>query len=432
MKFYQRLFSFLTMGWLVILFMAACEKGDQLPPIIDFELPTPYAFYTVGDTILVRARVHDERQIKEVSVQHTGGGGGTSFVEVPITNSIDFTFEVELILSDKYLSSGEYIIYLRASDGQNVSSKQQKIIVAEIPLEREKLIWLCQSGQSLQTYSFPWSGSPQIIQSFPGDYSGSAVSSRYGQLYVAGRIHGSYSALDLYTNQVLWDTPANNSTAFPFFNGLTYGARRSYVSYFEGFIRGYDEFGAQKFNGLVPEEYTARKMMESNNRLFAYWENKIPIAKKMAVYHGSTSALIQEVTVGGTIVEILPRTSHDVLVFWNEGGQGQLRIYDFAQNAFYQPRSLPPGQILSACQISSDTYALAMSTGIQFYRYSTNSITPLVDGVQAQAIVYEEIGNEIIAAVGNQVRSFDAQSGLPLYSFTAPDSVLAVHVQYNK
>jgi len=432
MNIYQRLFTFFTAGWLVIFSFSACEKGDQLPPIIDFELPTPYTFYTVGDTILVKARVRDERQIKEVSVQHTAGGGGTSFVEVPITNSTDFTFEVELVLSDKYLSSGEYIIYLRASDGQNISSKQQKIVVAEIPLEREKLIWLCQSGQTLQTYSFPWSSSPQLIQSFTGDYSGSAVSSRYGQLYVSGRIQGSYSALDLYTNQLLWEIPANNSTPFPYFNGLTFGARRSYVSYFEGFIRGYDEFGAQKFNGLVPEEYTARKMMESNNRLFAYLEDKIPIAKKMAVYHGSTGTLIQEVTVGGAIVEILPRTSHDVLVFWNEGGQGQLRIYDFTQNAFYQPRSLPPGKIISACQLSNDTYALAMSTGIQFYRYSTNSITPLVDGVQAQALVYEEIGNEIIAAIGKEVRAFNAQTGLPLYFFAAPDSVLAVHLLYNK
>jgi hypothetical protein len=197
MNIYQRLFTFFTAGWLVIFSFSACEKGDQLSPIIDFELPTPYTFYTVGDTILVKARVRDERQIKEVSVQHTAGGGGTSFVEVPITNSTDFTFEVELVLSDKYLSSGEYIIYLRASDGQNISSKQQKIVVAEIPLEREKLIWLCQSGQTLNTYSFPWSSSPQLIQSFPGDYSGSAVSSRYGQLYVSGRIQGSYSALDL-------------------------------------------------------------------------------------------------------------------------------------------------------------------------------------------------------------------------------------------
>jgi hypothetical protein len=73
-----------------------------------------------------------------------------------------------------------------------------------------------------------------------------------------------------------------------------------------------------------------------------------------------------------------------------------------------------------------------MSTGIQFYRYSTISITPLVDGVQAQALVYEEIGNEIIAAIGKEVRAFNAQTGLPLYFFAAPDSVLAVHLLYNK
>jgi hypothetical protein len=46
--------------------------------------------------------------------------------------------------------------------------------------------------------------------------------------------------------------------------------------------------------------------------------------------------------------------------------------------------------------------------------------------------VYESIGNELIAAVGNQVRAFNAQTGAPLYSFTAPDSVVAVHLLYNK
>ncbi len=433
MNIYQRLFTFFTAGWLVIFSFSACEKGDQLAPIIDFELPTPYSFYAVGDTVRVKARVRDESAIRHVEVNFLGSGTTSSGPVFPaITNPKDFTFEVELVITDKYLSSGEFFVNIWARDSQNTASKSQKIFVAELPLEREKLLWLCQSGPVVNAYAFPWSGSPQLIQSFSGDYSGSGVNSRYGHLYVTGRVEGSYSAIDLYSNQVLWDFPANNSTAFPYFNGMVTGKTQSYVSYFEGFIKGYDEYGAQKFNGAVLEEYSARKMVEVSDRLYAYLENKIPIAKRMTVYITRTGGVMKEVSVGGAIVEILPRLNYDVIVLWNEGGQGQLRVFDYYQNAFFQPRSLPPGQIIAACQISNDTYALAMSTGIQFYRYSTNSITPLVDGVQAQALVYEKIGNEIIAAIGNQVRSFDAQSGLPLYSFTAPDSVLAVHLLYNK
>jgi hypothetical protein len=433
MKFYQRLFSFFTGGWLVILFLAACEKGDQLAPVIEFELPVPYTFFSVGDTVRVKARVRDESAIKHVEVNFLGSGNTSSGPVFPvITDPRDFTFEVELVITNLYLASGEFYVNIWARDSQNTSSKSQKVFIAELPLEREKLSWLCKTGPTVNAYGFPWSGSPQLIQSIPGDYSGSGVNSRYGQLHVAGRVEGSYSAIDLNSNQVLWDFPANNSTSLPYFNGMTSGKTQSYVSFYEGFIKGYDEYGAQKFTGAVLEEYSARKLVESQDRLYAYLENKIPITKRMTVYNTRTGAVVREVSVGGAIVEFLPRSGYDVIVLWNEGGQGQLRVFDYYQNAFFQPRSLPPGQIIAACQISPDTYALAMTSGIQFYRYSTNSITPLVAGVQAQALVYEKIGNEIIAAVGNQVRAFNAQSGLPLYSFTAPDSVLAVHVQYNK
>jgi hypothetical protein len=154
----------------------------------------------------------------------------------------------------------------------------------------------------------------------------------------------------------------------------------------------------------------------------------------LVLYYTGTVTGFEQSVLPGPVTAMYGMTSNQLFVFGNKDTAGAyLQLFDVPGNIFYSPTTLPSGQLLSVAQIDSATYLMGFNNGtIYKYTYIPNGAVPFITGISASHLQYDNVNKQVIASSGSSVYAYSYTSQLLLHSVNLSDSVLNVHVLYNK
>jgi hypothetical protein len=106
---------------LFLLFLSCRKEKDELSPQITWVMPGEFEIYHVFDTIRFEFEARDESKLESIVVDIADEEFRTVLAGVEIQNINANLLQVarEIVIDDIHISSGEYYIRVRISDGEN-------------------------------------------------------------------------------------------------------------------------------------------------------------------------------------------------------------------------------------------------------------------------------------------------------------------------
>lgn len=417
-----------------------CKKDkDSAPPSIFISAPAENKIYKVFDTIQIIAEVSDEAKLVNISVKLLNASLSPIEDEIiikPISKS--YSVNKFMLLYDIHLASGTYFIAVEAGDGNNIATAYRKIYINEEPLKRTGFILFGKSfGNTLNISKIDSSyNTMPVMSNTVSDYSGSAVSSYYQDVFVAGKYSGSYRAIDLENNTQKWSIPAIVGSS-PYFNGVSTNGISNFISYYGSKVKALDQNGQFKFQATVGVSgYYPELVFDSGEYLLMEQIDAASSDKKIVVYNRTTGAGVQEFMANLDVVAFCKKNANEIFVFGNDNsGQGYIKIYDIPGNSIWSPHVLPSGKVLSASQMDADNYLIGHADGnVYLYTYNTSNFISILNGVTPNKIQYDVVKKQLIVTGSYDVKIYDYSTsiGAPVKTIASVDSIYNVEVLYNK
>jgi len=417
------------------LLIFSCKKDkDETPPVITISNPHDNQQYTALDTVWVLTAIADETSLQQIEITLTDINKIpvlSTVVITPETNSITLT--IPYVLDDINLASGSYYIWIRASDGTNIHDKFRSISINEVPKEL-KYVYLFTFGNSTTVHALRKSptGNPQQLFDINGDFTGSAISSKFQKFFTCGKITGNLNAYNIVDNEESWSVPVISNPPFTYFENVSCYNDIIYVSFYDGYIKGYNNNGTITITANSPAGSYPTVIAAGDNYLYADHAMISGSSRIFGEYYITTGILKQQITTNYEIVKIFEKDNDNVFLFANQNGQGILRLYNITDNGTWEPHTMPAGQIHDALQIDGNAYLIALDDGIYKYQYANNSLTAYLPGVYAITLKYDVLNSEVYINTGTQINVYDYSTHTLINTIPSADPILDFQFLYNK
>ncbi len=417
--------------------LISCKKDiDETGPVIKVNTPFENQSFNVYDYVAVNASITDDTRLTAVSVSLLNANEGFAHVSVPVPiTSPSMTLNLQYLLDNIHLETGIYYIKISATDGENNSNVFQKIYLIEIPKQLKKIFLVSKSASTQTNLSNIDSTFSSItpFHSFSGDYLSSSISSYYQQAYMCGNFSGNFTGHSLLYNSPKFTVAAIVSPN-PYFTGYFNTDRYSYVSRYDGNIKGYDYSGAVFYSATAIAGYYSKNICFNDGHLIAEEKEIFSTSKKLVTYF-PTGSQEKNCPLAQDVLQLCEKNSSNVFVFGNIGGQATIQLFDRINNNLWSPYPFPlaSGSLLCVLQLDSDTYLLGHSNGIIYkYQYSMNSVTSYLSGYTAVKMKFDEVNNRLYVVEANQVSSFDYSTLALVNSINSSETILDLHFLYNR
>lgn len=430
---YFRLFLFL---YAALSFFSCKKDTDESNPTITIITPVENQSFNVNDVVWVKASVSDDTKITAASISLLDDQQRVSHrsLSVPVS-SPSTTINAAYTLDNIHLESGFYYILITATDGKNDSRMYRRIYIAAVPKVIEKVFVVSHTSSSQTNLSYIDSSFSSVIpyHTCYGDYTGSSISSYYQQVYACGNFTGSFTGIRLKDNSIRFSISPLVSSS-PYFTGFYGDEQDNYVARYDGFIQGYDYFGNIIYGTMAGNGYYAMHIYFNSKYMITEEKNKSSSEKKLVTYYPNGNAQ-QSVLINQDIVTFCEKDEDEVFLFGNDSGQGVIQLFDRTHNYIWNPYfySLPVGTILSAVKINQNTYLIGHSDGtIYKYEYSNSSLTTYISGYTAIQLRYDSESNRLYVAEANRISSFDYTFASALNFVNTNETILDLHLLYNR
>jgi len=419
--------------FIFILFFS-CKKDNNVGyPTVSILAPAALTTFNVFDTVTIKASASDASKLQSVQV-YVINSQNTPVLpsySVPITGS-SMTFSVPYILNNIHLASGTYNIVVDAYNGTNDTKAYRQIYIDAVPTVREAVYAITRNHSGIHLWKLDSLFNVTLSATQGGDYSSSDISAYYQQLYISAADSGNVTAYAVPVGSQIWTVPGIISSTPYFTNVYAYGDA-VYASYYNDYVKYYNNAGAIQSNTATATGYYPIKTCIWSNYLFVEEKYISSTIRNLVLFYAATGGAYQQSNLPGPVVAMYGMDYNDVFVFGNtNSGTGYLQQYNISGNLFYSPVVMPSAKILSVAQIDTQTYLVGFDNGsIYLYTYNPNSIAPYINGITASHLQYDVANNMIIASSGTSVYEYNYSTLGLVHTANLGDSVLNVHVLYN-
>ncbi|CAN5674061.1 hypothetical protein BH11BAC1_BH11BAC1_27580 [soil metagenome] len=422
-----------TYFFLLIVFFISCKKKENAEPQIIIISPTSGSYYIPGDTIKIEADISDNDVLETVTLKLLNAA------YIPVDHQESFSINAstyhlsyQYIIENNYLETGNYFMTLSTTDGENDHNEYRSIFIQEIP-KTTKAIYVLTKVDSLHIEVNKMDSTNQLAPQFDvtGDYSGSAISSRYSRLDIAGKITGAFNQFDLMNNTLLFSEPAYNAT-FPSYQQLYFAHELTFLSYYDGRVKGFNNDGYSSFNSVQPVYYQPGALCVNDKYVFAEAYYPGPDEKRLEVINYPSGATKQEYNAGLDIVSMISKEDNELILFGNKNGDGKIYQYHVQTNGINDFHTIFSSTINAAIAIDDDRYAIATSNGLYNYQESINNLVPVDLSEPVYSMEYDDVNGILYVNAGRKIKEYAFPSAAVLNTVISADSILDVRLLYSK
>jgi hypothetical protein len=418
---------------ILLLLFISCRKKENAEPQITITSPVSGQVFIPGDTIKVEADISNDGVLASVTLKLLNAAyTPVDHQESFSINSSSFHLSYEYVVENIYLETGNYFITLSTSDGDNDQNEFRSIFIQGIPTTRKAIYVLTQTDTSHIEVS-KLDSANQLVHQFDvlGDYSGSAISSRFIELNIAGKITGAINQYNLESNSLLYSVPAYNSM-LPSFQNLFFSNELTFVSYYDGRIKAFDKNGQVQFNSAQPVFYLPGALCVNYKYVFAEAYYAGPGENRLVVINYPSGVVKQEYNAGLDIASMMSKEDNELIIFGNKNGDGKIYQYHVLSNGINDFHTLFSNTVYSAVAIDNDRYAIATANGLYSYQESNNNLIPIDLSEPAYSLEYDEVNGVLFVNAGRKIKEYAFPDAAVLNTVISGDSLLDIRIQYNK
>lgn len=418
---------------ILLLLFNTCRKKENAEPQITITSPASGKIFIPGDTIKVEADISDDGILASVTLKLLNAAyTPVDHQESFSINSSSYHLSYEYVIENIYLETGNYFITLSTTDGDNNINEFRSITIQGIPKTRKAVYALTQSNTSNIKVS-KLDSANQLVHQFDvlGDYSGSAISSMFKELNVAGKITGAINQFDLVSNSLLFSEPAYNAM-LPSFQNLFFSNELTFVSYYDGRIKAFDKNGHVQFNSAQPVYYRPGALCVNDKYVFAEAYYAGPGENRLVVINYPSGVVKQENNAGLDIASMISKEDNELIIFGNKNGDGKIYQYHVLSNGINDFHTLFSNTVYSAVAIDNDRYAIATANGLYSYQESNNNLIPVDLSEPVYSLEYDEVNGILFVNAGRKIKEYAFPDAAVLNTVICGDSLLDIRIQYNK
>lgn len=420
----------------VFSFLVSCKKQDTVAPEVEIILPTSNQVFSVGDTVLISAKVSDNEVIKQIQLVIVNEN------RIPVLSNIivqastnPYSFQMPYPIDNIYLEDGKYYVLVKVMDEENVKNKYCEIYINEIPKELKEVILVSKSGVDIAVYSVDTAFHSIAWTPIYMDYAASVVDSRNQQLIIAGNITDDIVAYDISSQTTNWTIDAVPNPPFPFCTNMNLQNQEIMLSlYYNRQFKTYNTSGNLTKSATIdiPNFYPVYAY-KTNDYYFLFIKG-ISGGNAIELYYPLSLVSHNSLFVSYDILEMFEYDNDNVFCFGNTtAGQGVMEIYKISNNNTWIPHSIPTGKIFNVAEIDNGEFLIAHTDGIYRYTYYNNSLVKILS-VSPRQIEYDEINDVfyVVDSIGYLTSYMNMSPPTQINQVLCPDSVLDMHLLYNK
>jgi hypothetical protein len=331
------------------------------------------------------------------------------------------------------LPGGVYQLRFRASDGANVTNRFVEIQIQELA---QKLLYPV-------IVTHPETGTWNAYRQMPnnvwkeicvqtGDYCGSAVNPAASQFYMCGVFQSGLMAMHLPEGDVLWTVKPGIHQSQRWFEGISFDFPQLYVSCAEGNLRGYDKMGKEIYKSETFPNAVPYLSVTTTNYITGAFKDAFSNNRFLVIFHNQGGLMIYNKFMESEIAALLPVKGDKVLVLSNGNGQGEISLYNGADNTLVPMHSFYEGPFHEAVALDTDNFLISASSGLYWYRLSNNSLTMFVSGIVNSTIACDPTEQLIYACTGKKMEIYAFPYATLLESYALPDTAIDLHLVFNR
>lgn len=412
----------------VFLFPFCKDKEDAQPPVITFLEPGEHFIVTLPDTIMVVAKINDDKNITvvEVSVVNDLGipvaTGGFYYPETPY-----FMVTSYLALTDKAIPGGNYSIKVTASDYYNITNAYRTIILNEIPKALQAYVAI--------TASLPFESritkmdTEFIIDTsfvFPKGFHLSGLLSLWDQFFFITPEPSVFYAFNSNDFELLYEFPAW-LPRMEFSAILTdFEVLYSTMSGDAGIL---NSSGQIVVNTEPQTDKTIQCFAADENYMYAEMISPNGNIRELTVFYRGTGGIRAQRQFQQDIVALQPLLGKAVVIS-NSGVKTVFSEFDPENLLLTELKSIAQEEINSTLKISEDDILVLTGARVLKYAYSTNFIEEYLPGGYNFGR-YDEVNDRLYMAKDSLIEIFNSALSIPvIISFDEP--LMDFHLVFTK
>jgi len=417
---------------IITLFLYSCEKEEDLPAFIEFIRPDPHTLVKAGDSIWIEALVSDDNDLNFISIQLLDGNGypaSTPLVYYP--GNKDFHINTLYHINKSNLESGNYLLTIHANDGKNSTKLAREIEIQGLPLQRQKIISLCLNGSSLQVIETDSASGFSVLNTFGFGYLSSSVSSGSHSISMITPSNPGFVIIETNDGSIRHQMPPPCPISQPCYTYLHFQNELNFISHTDGKVIGYDDFGNQKFS--IQEQGFFRSGASILNGNYFYSEIYYPGASlnKIGTFFYPGGAQRQEAVIDLDVLCFFNKAADELYVFGTRNGHFVLSSFNRQTNRMTQIRDFGNIHVYAVHEEENGSFFILTAQGILNYRVDQNQLTSVSNWVSTQ-LSYDPLNNEYFIADRNLLRVLDAGNFMEKKHYVLPDSIVNIHIVYNR
>jgi len=425
----------------VVLIFVQCKKNEDTLPAFKIIRPFENSQWAVYDTIGFEIHNQSNVFIKQVKVCVLN----SSFVPVTSEGLFELTdnswdFKGTHVIKNSLIQNGtHYFRVIMTDKNDNSSTRYAQITISEIPLRSEALYIVAKQSNSIYNIyrcdSFP---QYEKVLTLHTDFSGSAISSQSGVLYVCGKYTGPLAAYDVANgHQLLWQEDALLNPPSPWFEGVEFDGRYLVAGYTDHRVKGFLPGGSLQFvfemHDYFPKVFLRHyDQQQQKEYLIVGASHFSGLHQLISVHYDMSYSNMQFLKTNWEVHSMFSKNFDEILMFGNESGQGVMKNYKISANNTYVLHLLPTGKLYDVVRISSGVFLISHDQGVSLYRSSTNSLTPYGVFPGKGVFSYDEVTGKCFYAVGGSLTAFDFMSTTVDGNINFADSIVQMHILFNK
>jgi hypothetical protein len=419
---------------LVLISIGSCRQDTDNPaPVIQLISPSHGAIFKVYDTIHISLILKDNQADIDLKIMLTNGLGGSLPEPAFITHpAMDDTLELEYVINEPLMLSGNYDLQIQASDGKNTTNEFVQLQIIELSREFRYPIAITENPTGIIVAYSIQQGNVMKLFDYQGDYSGSAINSAYNLLVVAGLSISPVRAFQMEKQQFTWSIAAEQNIQNRWFESIDVSGQEFYISYYEGYIKAVDRFGNISFTTASSNPYSPGITCNMINYLVASTYDYRTHDNAIDVYFVPGGLLKQRLTCFSKIVALEKEDSKTVLVFGNNENSGFIQTFDIEEGTLSILEEIKNDSIFSVAAMDVENYILAGKTHLYWFNSRLSSLTDFSSFQGKAHVACEPLDSVVYATSGKIIKTFTFPGGLEIGEVEVPSQVIDIQLYYNK
>ena len=429
---------FLIIFIFLLSIVVGCKKTETSDsgPVITISSPTQNLYFNYGDTIKVRGKVTNERNIQSVKISIYNQNKDVEVVpSVNFTNlSKEFDINQNIVFTDPTISTGIYYVCVSAHDGLKINKIFIPINLVEMRKKLLGILCYTYNTQYFKTLSLlDTLNNIHSINTFEGDYETSEVSSQYRLIFSGGALTGDFMCYDLSYNRTNWHLSNLSNNISAWFRSTYFHNSIIYVSTNNGIINGYTIAGTPVKSYRLENNWVGVQMLNYENRFFAIVEKLGYNLPQIAQFYNSSSQFLNQQPLTFQPIKMFENEPGQLIIFGVENGISKSFLFYYEDNHINVHTVFGSTTIKDVVKISDTQYLILTTEGVLLYSSDLNvGISMLCSFTNGNSILFDSLNNQFFVISAFSISTYNFPSGSLKSTYNSPKQILKTHLYYNR